>query len=758
MTGEQKPSAIRRWLCTIIRGETIPLLTPLWHLIVTTLEPLRRWLAGVLSILWQPVSAAFSWFWTRVVPVLWLCAYALLAAVAVALIFIFNDQGQDLLRISAEFGKRWWNIAFLCGAILLGFSLWYASRVLLARDFLGRGDKWRLTQGPRTLLPRLLGASVPFSIGIGYLRVSTEHVLATYLLGGLFIAVSMAMFWLLMHRRQLALCGRPLVAAPERGIKTPMDSFGRTNWILVSVTTLLALVLTIAFVIWPVGAPRILGAPAIVVLAFAGIALFGSLVLTYWPLSKGQPGATALVLILAVGFGYFNDNHWIRTTADTSEQTRPNAAERLERWRAANPTELQIEGKRPVIIVAAAGGGIRAAYWTATTLATLESIPGFAENLFAISGVSGGSVGAAVYAAVKREQLDQRETMQTLSRVRAGLGQDFLSPVLAGLLFPDLMQRFAPAPFSWADRQRFLELGFERALPEDDNPLSRSFMNLYTGPGGDKLSSLLLNTTIVGSGRRAVISNIRLDGFTDTVDLMAKGFSTRNILLSAAAGASARFTYVSPAGTLEGIGSHGPQEIRVVDGGYFENSGAATADNLLDQLNGQAIYPILVLIRNDPAAPPVCAGRSGLETGGSGPIGPPATRFLAEIASPIRALLNARTARGRLAEVDAAKRIEQYGGAVIEISLATVLEAELAQAEDARTQAQIRQRMIEPPLGWSLSQAVREKMDTTLEQAARDAQQNPANELQGLALEIATLRAKLNPESTTAEYTNCRAR
>jgi hypothetical protein len=69
----------------------------------------------------------------------------------------------------------------------------------------------------------------------------------------------------------------------------------------------------------------------------------------------------------------------------------------------------------PMLVVATAGGGIRAAYWTATILEQLEqdlgkkviAQPGdkvVSENLlhnllFAISGVSGGSVGAAAYAA-----------------------------------------------------------------------------------------------------------------------------------------------------------------------------------------------------------------------------------------------------------------------------------------------------------------------------------------------------------------------
>ena len=60
----------------------------------------------------------------------------------------------------------------------------------------------------------------------------------------------------------------------------------------------------------------------------------------------------------------------------------------------------------PMLIIATAGGGIRAAYWTATVL---EQLQGDLEKkgqaldklVFAISGVSGGSVGAMDYIAAR---------------------------------------------------------------------------------------------------------------------------------------------------------------------------------------------------------------------------------------------------------------------------------------------------------------------------------------------------------------------
>lgn len=685
----------------------------------------------------------WAFVWDSLVRILWLCAYATTSAVGLALLFLQNDQGQDLLRLSAERGASLWNLTFLLGALLFGLTNWYTSRLLLARDFKPEGlDRGRSRLG-RTWLPRLLGASVPLVIGLGFLRLQTPHPWTARILATLFLLIALALLLFFIQRRTLFLQGS------QRGLDTPLESLGWLNWALLASGFAVSVVLVAGFVLAPVALPQWLGAPAILLLGLAGIVLFGSLVLTYAFLANGQPAATPLVLVLAALFGFFNDNHWIRLDPETPQLHRLDPRTHYETWRQANPGPPGIEGRDPVILVAASGGGIRAAYWTASTLATLESLPGFPESLFAISGVSGGSVGAVVYGAVKRHQRELGGQVDTLKEVQRILGQDFLSPVTAGLLFPDLLQRFLPVPFHWADRQRFLELAFERSVERSlgpgPNPMSGSFAGLYADGYELRIPSLLLNTTVVDSGRRAIVSNIDLNGFTDTLDLLGDGFSTRAIRLSAAAGASARFTYVSPAGSLTGPGERGPQKLRLVDGGYFENSGAATAVDLLNQIDGPKLFPILVLIRNDPEAPPVCQGRHGGASLGPGPAGPAAGEFLSEVASPIRALLNARTARGRLAEVDGARRFERSKGAVIELSLAAVAQASLRRAANASERERIKGRLVEPPLGWSLSEAAREAMAETLREGSG-----------GLAEEIANLRKVL--AGRASDYIPCGAR
>ena len=688
---------------------------------------LGRVLAGIVAFIRWVLTTAVTGLlrfigvplWYCGVRVLWRCAYASMAVAAVAFLFLVNDQGQDLLRLSAEQSLfSLWNVSFLISAALLGLSLWYSTELLLSTHPWGEDATWNPAAINRLVWPFLYGLAVPLILAWGFYTSDAPDQAAALSLAEFYKKLAIGLAVLFSGLRVLSYAKAQRAA--RRRTATGGPRLARPGWVL-HASLIFCFLLLVAFLISPVTVPQLLGAPAIVLFGLTGIALFGGIFLTHWLLSRGLPPASAMALLAVVAlFGVWNDNHGVRTAPTQESLTRQGAAEHFAAWRAADP-DRSVGDRTPVILVAASGGGIRAAYWTAATLATMQTLKGFSDHLFAISGVSGGSVGAAVYTAIDYRNLIGPKS-DSLQAVKDTLGRDFLSPVVAGLLFPDLVQRFLPVPIAAFDRQRFLELSFEQALGGVDNPLAGPVAALYQSDALKyRLPSLLLNTTVVDSGQRAVVSNIDLTGFTDTPDLLAKGYQTETILLSAAAGASARFTYVSPAGSLIAPGKDQErQKIRLVDGGYFENSGAATTMDLLSLLPRDKVYPILILIRNDATGAAVCKGRPQVNNQGIGPAGPPAARVLTELSSPLFALLNARSARGRLAEVDAAKRVEAMGGAVIEVSLAAVMRQQLQDARAANDQeavVRIKKSLPEPPLGWSLSRAMRESMDRTLADA-----------------------------------------
>ena len=107
----------------------------------------------------------------------------------------------------------------------------------------------------------------------------------------------------------------------------------------------------------------------------------------------GYPVVTILLLWTLI-VGMFVDNHQVRSTGPVPTD-RDTLATAALKW---HDQAVKVSGNSdpPLVIVATAGGGIRAA-WTATVLGRLEDeAPNFRNYLFGISGVSGGSLGFCV--------------------------------------------------------------------------------------------------------------------------------------------------------------------------------------------------------------------------------------------------------------------------------------------------------------------------------------------------------------------------
>lgn len=357
-------------------------------------------------------------------------------------------------------------------------------------------------------------------------------------------------------------------------------------------------------VVWgPPFAPHV-GSAAILALGLGGWATVGSVLIFLTQASRFPILAAALVT--AVLCSAVMDNHAMRRTgpADAGfvekRERLPEAGidpigKAFDEWQTALGPDAA-----SCIIVAAEGGGIRAAMWPAIVLGTLQdrsirdprrqNRADFASHVFAISGVSGGSVGAAVFAAVSADYRESGKVREYGARI---CGQDHLAPTLGGLLYPDALQRFLPFSI-FNDRASYFERSWETASilppnqPAKTTRLAQPFTELWSDAGSSWRPALFLNTTMVENGKRAIVSNlpVRTSGggqFIDAHDLHAhlRKFGPgagvwQDVTLSTAAHASARFPLVSPPGRL-------PSGFRVVDGGYFENSAATTG---LDVLNG----------------------------------------------------------------------------------------------------------------------------------------------------------------------------
>lgn len=187
----------------------------------------------------------------------------------------------------------------------------------------------------------------------------------------------------------------------------------------------------------------------------------------------------------------------------------------------------------PVFIVAAQGGGYYAAYHSALTLARLQDLcPDFRNQVFAMSGVSGGSLGAAVFAAISDNipvDFRQQSCVATPSGryervVKEFFHQDLLSPLLATFLFIDLpasllplpnrLLPFHPVPYN---RVNALESSFEDAFDAAkevgwSNPLRAPFFSRRDS--ANATPALILNGTLVWRSTPFLIGQLYFSGKT----------------------------------------------------------------------------------------------------------------------------------------------------------------------------------------------------------------------------------------------------
>ena len=260
----------------------------------------------------------------------------------------------------------------------------------------------------------------------------------------------------------------------------------------------------------------------------------------------------------------------------------------------AHQDALKTSGRIPVYFIASEGGGARAAYWTASVLRTLhERDPHFLLRTFAISSVSGGSVGAAAFAACL--QPDKEKLGHCIEQLGA---RDLVSSLLGALVFEDIVAQVLPTSWCATPGCGFMSRGiwFERELLSAVPPMSQSLRQrtarLVLAGDAAHMPYLFLNSTWVESGERAIASEIVIDPahFPTARDTLT--IAGTDMTLASAAHNSARFPVVNALGSIHSrhCPGEGPSQQaepcgHVADGGYFDNSGSQTIIDLLHAYN-----------------------------------------------------------------------------------------------------------------------------------------------------------------------------
>ena len=651
--------------------------------------------------------------------VLLLVRFSLLLGVIGGLVLVLNDQAQDVVRALSEEPER---VGWLVAATIVGAAVaWWSARVMLYFRFHNPASAPTVLPGLKEHLPRAIGALALVLVAIALIRAAFSyqglvtgpagHLLALALL---FLALAAGFIYVTARRRDwLGLQG------PRPGGLRSLAELHWQAWLPLVLAGAAGFGLMVVFAYHSVALAPKLGTAAIGLLAVLGLIPFGTL-LVYWGNRARLPVVT-LALIWAAFSSWAVDNHYVRLNAQMDSYAPPappaakptpgrDPAQYLEAWLGGRKPAA--DGRIPVFIVATEGGGIRAAYWTALVLGELQDRAAaagldFAGHVLAISGVSGGSLGAATFDALLANRsltpktsedcpVDQGVDPKSLrGRAERVLSHDFLSPTVAVMLFPDMFQQFVPYPFL-NDRAVAIEQAFEAAWRdcEEGDLLAQPFDALWPASGASGVPLLFLNSTVVETGERLIAAPVRIEhpAFNEALD--SRAVVGPDILLSTAVHDSARFTYVSPAGTVRRQDSKTPQWLRLVDGGYFENSGAVTAAEILRLLrtrpaDGRDVHPVVIHISNDPEVTDTSdlAERS---------------KWLNQVVAPIKALLHVRSARGFQAREDLA------------VSVGPKSHLHFRLCRKPEQEAHTTGKKAPLPLGWALSELARDEMRSQL--------------------------------------------
>lgn len=593
--------------------------------------------------------------------------------------------------------------AFLLGVLVWSFTLWFWARWALTLEF-GLDTEEPVAEGRvvthflswETQIPRFL-ALLAGLVGAAVAARGTEEIWSWPTIGA--VAVAATIYLLTSLRRRLVAWiggGAVLVAdqswqrrvnderrrlglPPAGGIPAPTRRSGaRTRQLFEShyggagpfrwagfarlsrdlaaapfgrgvAYGLIGLALLFCLLVWvaPGTVPPSLGAAGAAMLALAALTTLASISVLFWGRHTGLPSLTLLLVGGFLAAGTAANNHDIRQL-DRFPAPRPTLREAAARWLDACAPGIAADAGQPLrlVLVATAGGASRAGLWTTTVLDTLaQDDPALHRRLFGISGVSGGSLGAAAWvASLAEDGLDCGSAPDAAlagrgrreQRHAAFFAQDHLAAPMAAFLSTDpLWWGFVPfnllanAPLAFGQAQGWGPPDRAAALERSWETAWRRVAAGEGGAAGERFGAsfhalwregeawvfrrplLFLNGTHQATGLPVVTAPARLDqpDFLASHDLV--NLTQHDLRLSTAATNSARFPYVTPTGGFRD-GRGGRFLGNLVDGGYFDNQGAATLSDVALALHGafrekwpdRVLRLMVVQVSSDPGRRP----------------------------------------------------------------------------------------------------------------------------------------------------------
>lgn len=263
-----------------------------------------------------------------------------------------------------------------------------------------------------------------------------------------------------------------------------------------------------------------------------------------------------------------------------------------------------VSPRDPIVVVAASGGGIQAAAWTARVLTGLQEDPelsiGFTRSIRLISAVSGGSVGSMYFL----ERFTERcpPSITDLTEILQAAESSSLEATAWGFTYYDVPGMLFPPVSRSRDRGWAIEQAWAERLADRRATLGSWRSSIQAG----KRPAVVFNATVVETGKRLLLTPITLRLWEERkVDTSASLYPGQDLPIVTAVRLSATFPYVSPIVRAPELANDPRRRYHLADGGYYENFGVLTALEWLEQLlKGSEEKPRAIIIIQIRAFPP----------------------------------------------------------------------------------------------------------------------------------------------------------
>lgn len=550
-----------------------------------------------------------------------------------AFFLLGNSQGRDFFNQFSKIGRQdalffyfacfWWCLQIWFGIKLVFFKLIIKPKYVYLRVYSELTSARQAAQLSADLdnwarkvykwVPRLLGFS-PLLIILYALKYNSNPISLKNI--GLYIA-SITFCLAIIFRKNIA----EFITRKKITISYPDNNNLKGLWELSIYDKLFAGISLAVFIIIfmfaqfaPVELGPQMGPGAILVLALAA---WTTIIAIFNYVFSGLPFSLGLTLVLMFYFfSPYNNNNNMRTldnnvTVD-NRPTLDSAFDYYFDYRLTSLSKLpEIDTVQniqvPVYIIAAEGGGSRSGSWTSCVLSCMEDTVStfslrekFHNQVFAMSGVSGGTLGLMTYRGLLYHKLTGTATANANKEHYEDLARkifksDYLSGMVATLLFGEVINSFSPVPMgNKTDRATTIEKSWESVFEKylttntDNNYYKLGLVETarYTAKHNIWLPHVFCNGTLMENGQlegqRAIVSDIKIDNlnFIRATDVLS--YANTDIANSTAAMVSARFPFISPLAKISRKDSI--PFIKVGDGGYYENSGVLTALEVMHKL------------------------------------------------------------------------------------------------------------------------------------------------------------------------------